>query len=135
MNIPCNKCGNSFEPLQDETTCHWCLAGQNDQTVRLGNQFFQEHIVNFVPPDNQPDMKATLIKAWAPTPFMIDVELKDQETAMMLWCRNHFGFENGFRHSELGIWRRAYVTLRGRSWFGFATENLLNQFKRQFNLP
>ena len=26
MNKSCDKCGNSFEPYQDEANCNWCLV-------------------------------------------------------------------------------------------------------------
>jgi hypothetical protein len=32
MNLKCEKCGDSFEPLGEETTCTWCMANTNSWT-------------------------------------------------------------------------------------------------------
>lgn len=71
-------------------------------------------------------------KAWDPTPWVVDVfdgSPDDEERyTMMEWCTEHFGPESWPIHDRPAKWYRGGATVDGWTWYGFATEEMMNQF-------
>jgi hypothetical protein len=71
-------------------------------------------------------------KTWEVTPWMVDVytgwigEERDRE--MRRWCGKAFGEEARPIHGRPGAWQRGGATVNGWTWFGFASEEMMERF-------
>ena len=80
-----------------------------------------------------------MVKVWSGTPWMVDAftgsvaDTRDFE--MRDWCYEHFGEQAWPIHGKPGDWHRGSATVFGRTWFGFATEEMLNQFAERWPDP
>lgn len=79
-----------------------------------------------------PDRMALMESEWSPTPFMIDVMTENRYTEIRCWCNKAFGRESSPMHGQQGVWKCGSVTMRGRTWFGFASEQLMHRFESQW---
>lgn len=79
-----------------------------------------------------PHMSALLKEVWGPTPWMIDVLTRDREEEIRGWCRKTFGSESSPIHKCVGAWHGSSVTIYGRTWFGFKTKSMMEQFESVF---
>lgn len=75
---------------------------------------------------------AVTIEQWQPTPYMVDVYTDGRIVEIRNWCFQSLGSESSPMHGQLGIWRQSYVTMSGRSWFGFSSEAIMNKFTERF---
>ena len=72
-------------------------------------------------------------RVWDGTSYMVDAytgsisnfgryrEIKD-------WCREQFGDEAWPIHGQPGNWHSGSATIDGRTWMGFATEDMMRRF-------
>ena len=73
-------------------------------------------------------------KVWAPTPWVVDVytggfkEEFGREMRIRKWCADRFGQEAFVIGGVDGSWQRGSATINGRTWMGFATEAMMNDF-------
>src|SRR5579872_6301879 len=75
---------------------------------------------------------ALMHEVWDPTPWMVDAITVNREAEMIAWCHRVMGPESSPIHGKGGSWHRGNVTLRGRTWFGFQTKELLEAFLARF---
>lgn len=79
---------------------------------------------------------AELMKSeWTPTPWMVDAVTDRRDMEMRSWCHRQFGRESSPMHGQEGSWRRASVTMHGRTWLGFKTKEFLERFLAAFPEP
>lgn len=76
---------------------------------------------------------ALMHKAWDRTPWMVDAHTGPtvgwgRDRNMRLWCEEAFGPEAWPIHHRPGSWFRSGVTVEGRTWFGFETEEMMKMF-------
>ena len=76
-------------------------------------------------------------KVWEPTPWMLDVfdggpGVDGRELEIRNWCNRHFGRESSPIHGHAGLWHRGNVTIHGRTWYGFATKEMMERFADAF---
>lgn len=80
--------------------------------------------------------RAALREAWEPTPWMLVVNTdfvgSDREHDILAWCHEQFGRELWAPGQAGGYWRRGGATINGQTWFGFSTEERMNQFKAKW---
>jgi len=69
---------------------------------------------------------------WTPTPWMVDVFDRDREQEINTWLNDNLGREHIPHLSREGVWHKSCVTIDGWTWYGFATEEHLEQFKVAF---
>lgn len=93
-----------------------------------GNEVFR-NMIRECPPEHLELTRAQ----WTPTPWMITAETEGREIQIHQWCCRNFGIESSPMHGKKGAWKRGSVTLRGRTWYGFASHHMLEQFKAQFD--
>jgi hypothetical protein len=77
-------------------------------------------------------------KVWDPTPWVVDVYLGDRENtstplrqdecAIKRFCRANFGKESWPMHDEPAAWYSGGAIVDGWTWFGFDSEQKMNQF-------
>lgn len=75
---------------------------------------------------------ALTTEQWEPTPFMVDVNTSDRIDEIKQWCFHRLGPESSPMHSRFGLWRQSFVTIHGKSWFGFSSEAIMNEFLNRF---
>jgi len=81
------------------------------------------------------EQKALMKSEWSPTPWMLDVFTGDLDGEIRDWCYRSLGRQSSPMHGHEGIWRRGNVTMHGRTWFGFKTKELMEQFKANAPSP
>jgi hypothetical protein len=79
-------------------------------------------------------------KVWNPTPWMLDVfdggpGPDGREREIRNWLNRHFGRESSPIHGHEGLWHQGNVTMHGRTWYGFATEEMMTRFAAAFCEP
>lgn len=73
-------------------------------------------------------------EVWSPTPWMVDVfdggwsSGRDQCFRIGQWCVEHFGQQGSPIHKRPGRWYRGNATVHGWTWYGFDTEEAMNEF-------
>ncbi|MEM6499303.1 MAG: hypothetical protein AAF709_21580 [Pseudomonadota bacterium] len=71
-------------------------------------------------------------KVWDGTPWMVDVYTgrvaDDRDLEIRDWCQKNFGEMAWPIHGRKGSWHRGGATVYGWTWFGFASEEMMNQF-------
>lgn len=86
--------------------------------------------------DEDRERAALSRKVWNGTPWMLNVNGGspggDQTREIILWCREHFGDEAWPIHSEAGNWQRGSATVYGWTWYGFATEQMMQKFQAKW---
>lgn len=79
--------------------------------------------------DEQSDLQR---KVWSPTPWVVNVFEGRNDDMMYFeigeWCRENIGPESSPIHEMQGEWRRGGATVDGWTWYGFATEEIMNRF-------
>lgn len=90
--------------------------------------------------EGDPDQGALMREVWAPTPWMVDVFIGSggdyrREREMVEWCSERFGREGSPLHKIAGDWRRGNAIIHGWTWFGFATEQQMQQFLEAWPSP
>ncbi len=91
------------------------------KTMQLGEDF------------KDPKMGELMKEVWGPTPWMIVVVTTGREQEIQHWCYQNFGPESSPIHRREGSWHRANVTMHGRTWYGFKTEELMKRFQARFS--
>lgn len=91
-----------------------------------GNDFFHEKIRMA-----RHEFKEINYEVWQHTPFMLDVMDDNLRHEIRNWCNHEIGSE-AFHHSDKGAWRTGNVTMKGRTWYGFKTAELLNKFVEKY---
>lgn len=69
-------------------------------------------------------------KVWELTPWMIDVftgEYRRHEK-IRRWCYDTFGMMSSPIHEIAGTWREGGATVHGHTWYGFASEEQMQEF-------
>ena len=80
------------------------------------------------------DLRDLVREAWSQTPWMVDAHtggsLDDpiREAEIRSWCTENFGPEHNPWAGPHGKWQRGSATIHGRTWMGFATEDMMQQF-------
>jgi hypothetical protein len=92
-------------------------------TMEIGNEFFRA-MMSEVPED----FRELSVKEWTPTPFLVDVNVEGREEEIRRWLHSFIGSESSPMHKRAGNWRRSFVTLNNKSWFGFSSQKLLDMF-------
>lgn len=90
--------------------------------------------------EGDPDRGALMREVWTPTPWMLDVFIGDRidhprEREMIEWCHENFGPEGSPIYGAMGNWRRGNAIISGWTWFGFATEQQMDQFLARWPQP
>jgi len=74
-------------------------------------------------------------QVWGNTPWIIDVYLgewdevaHERESDINAWCREHFGEEAWPIHGRDGRWRSGSAIVNNWTWYGFDTEEAMQQF-------
>lgn len=101
--------------------------GADCSSRAVGNRYFSEAMARV--PER---FREVTISEWSPTPFMTDVNVAEKEEEIMRWLHLRFGRESSPMHGREGVWRRSFVTIHGRSWFGFSTPEFLSEFRAIF---
>lgn len=96
----------------------------------VGNELYRRVIQKSLPAHRE-----SMVTEWSPTPWMLDVVTEGREHEIRDWCYTRFGPSSSPMHGRSGAWRRSWVTLHGRSWFGFQNREMLEQFAVQFPAP
>lgn len=81
-------------------------------------------------------------KVWDNTPFIIDVHIGSMHTEegmdrfdrMHSWLEKNIGDEAWPIHDKPGNWHRAGATVDGWTWIGFHTQEMADQFTKEFPL-
>ena len=98
-----------------------------------GSELFQQMQTFDYGDDERRDL---MIDVWSPTPWIVDAfsdrTNSDTDRAMVEWCREAFGGEAWPIHGRAGEWQRGSATIHGWTWFGFRTEDQMNQFLSRF---
>ena len=81
-----------------------------------------------------PERNELMKSEWAPTPWMIDVQVGGMREAMRSWCYHNLGHESSPMHEHEGNWKQASVTMHEKSWFGFKTQTMMRRFENRFFL-
>lgn len=76
---------------------------------------------------------------WDGSPWMCDAytgsTTDDRDHEIRQWCRDQFGPESWPLHGMPGKWQRGGATVYGWTWFGFETEEMMNQFIERWPEP
>ena len=76
-------------------------------------------------------------KVWDGTPWMFDAYTggvaNDRDLEIREWCEDQFGPEAWPIHGKPGSWHRGGATVYGWTWFGFATSEMMDQFKARWD--
>lgn len=86
----------------------------------------------------QPEFLELMRKCWTPTPWMVDVydgpshPNDSRRREIIEWCVEKFGPESWPIHDKPANWYRGTSTIYGWTWYGFATEEMLNRFLEHF---
>lgn len=91
-----------------------------------GSELFQRTIAADY---GDPHRNELMQSEWAPTPWMMDVQVNENRDILRHWCYRNFGRESSPMHEHEGSWKQASVTLNGYSWFGFKTESMMQRFE------
>ena len=91
---------------------------------------------------NNPDPADLQRKVWDGTPWIVDVYTGgsanvDRDRSIILWCADHFG-EEAWPFSDeprAGRWKRGGATVFGWTWYGFDTEEAMNEFRAAWPDP
>ena len=71
-------------------------------------------------------------QVWDATPWMVDAITgginSDRWREVMEWCHEQFGPEAWPIHGKAGDWHTGGATISGRTWIGFATEQMMERF-------
>ena len=105
-------------------------------TETIGNDLFARTMeFNYA----QPEFLELMRKCWTPTPWMVNVydsPHKDEHEGLRReiaeWCIEQFGPESWPIHDKPADWYRGSATVYGWTWYGFATEEMLNLFLERF---
>ena len=85
------------------------------------------------------DRQELMRKVWSGTPWMVDAYTgsieTDRDREMRQWCRDQFGNECLPIHGRPGRWQRGGATIYGWTWFGFDTEDAMNEFIKAWPAP
>lgn len=102
--------------------------------MSLGNARYARH-VKWAEEHLSADDIALHHKQWDPTPWVIDVRLRDGDdlsgSDIRVWCFREFGPESWPIHDRPANWLLG-ATVHGHTWMGFATDALMQRFIRQF---
>lgn len=79
-------------------------------------------------------------KVWEPTPWIVNVytgpghpDRRNQD--MLEWCDKNLGEASYPIHGREGVWHQGSATVNGWTWFGFATEEMMNRFLEAWPTP
>lgn len=77
-------------------------------------------------------------KVWSGTPWMVNAWTgspdDDEFRWIMDWCRERWGPEAWPLHDRGGTWQRGGATIHGWTWFGFATEAMMQEFAERWRI-
>lgn len=137
--MKCVVCGvQMIEDNKGRLSCFGCREAQElfirtQRSIAQGSELFHKRILEYDYKDS--DMHELQIRVWNTVPWMVDVfvgEYEGKEGELTNWCRKEIGRESSFIHGKKGLWRRGNVIIFGWTWFGFATEELMNRFVEKF---
>lgn len=88
--------------------------------------------------ENGGDETCLQVRVWKGTPWIADAwvgelqggNIHERERDMLLWCDEQFGQE-AYPFGDkprAGRWKRGGATVFGWAWFGFSTEEEMDQF-------
>ena len=105
-----------------------------DNTLPEGTDLYHREMQQA---DADPNQERGLIrrKVWSPTPWMVDVFEGDSEDDIRNWCYHQFGQESSPIHGDTGLWHRGSVTMYWRTWYGFATKEIMDSFLERWPAP
>lgn len=105
-------------------------------TLEMGTELFQRMAKFDYGEGERGDL---MRKVWSPTPWMLNIwtgRWEDgREQRMLEWCYRHFGQESSPIHDRDGKWKRGNATVMGWTWFGFSTQEEMNQFVSAWPSP
>ncbi len=112
------------------------LALVMSRTVVEGSDLYRRSMTYYEEHDSDPALQH---KVWDATPWMVNAYTgsmtEDRDTEMRLWCFEQFGDEAWPIHGKPGNWHRGGATIYGWTWFGFATERMMNEFIAAWPIP
>jgi len=78
-------------------------------------------------------------EVWDMTPWVVDVyegpRRGEGYKERMQWCRDKFGDEAWWPSARKGGWQRGCATVDGWTWWGFDTEEKMNEFVAAWPSP
>lgn len=74
----------------------------------------------------------TIFEMWRRVPWIVNFYVDGKEIEIRNWLNRSIGREYDEVLFPTGFWLRSPVTMRGRCWYGFATEQMLNRFLHIF---
>lgn len=105
-------------------------------TETIGNEMFSRMLGYNYGSQEKSDLMRI---CWQPTPWMVDVydsppgdDRKSRRQEIRHWCVEQFGPESWPIHDRPASWYSGSATVYGWTWYGFATEEMLNRFMEQF---
>lgn len=112
------RCGNS------------CVAEHNaPYDPEIGTGLYQ-FILDRSAGDDERDV--LMRKVWEPTPWVINVFEGSYDEYNFIdiirWCCDNLGDESYPIHDKVGVWHRGGATVDGYTWYGFASEELMQRF-------
>ena len=82
--------------------------------------------------DEDRDRGELMRMVWSSTPWMVDVCDDGIEREIRQFCNSKFGRESSPIHRQAGVWRRGNVTMHWKTWYGFATKEIMEAFVQLF---
>lgn len=105
-------------------------------TDHVGTDLYRRIISYEYRTDEQSDLQRTV---WSPTPWVVNVFEGRHDDMMYFeigeWCRKNIGPESSPIHEMQGEWHRGGATVDGWTWYGFATEYIMNRFLSAWPQP
>lgn len=102
-------------------------------TGDVGSALYQRAMAYYDSNDMDPELQHLV---WDGRPWMLDVftngVASDRYRQIMLWCRKTFGDECRPIHGKPGVWQSGHATVYGWTWFGFDTEERMQQFQEKW---
>lgn len=79
-------------------------------------------------------------KVWDGTPWMVNAYTgssshDERYRQIMEWCRDKFGQKAWPIHGKPGKWHSGGATVRGWTWMGFATKEMMEEFLSNWPAP
>ena len=93
--------------------------------MTIGNDLFNKTMAEDY---GDASLKELQRKIWKPTPWMVSVHDAGREHEIRNWLCLNLGGESSPIHGEEGVWHKGSVTMDGKTWYGFKTEELLQRF-------
>lgn len=99
----------------------------------IGNALYQIAISECLP-----EHRELQVKVWSPTPWMVDLFVGNDDLRrrrIRNWCNHTIGRESLPLQDISGNWHEGGVTIQGKTWFGFKTQEMMNAVAEQFPAP